>query len=89
VRRLGAAWVVNFDHAELTGEKTQSDHLAAEICTVKEDYQSGSKQPHSKDFVDLRSAFNHMPYEIWHMAISILGRSDNGKSHSHKWTIRQ
>ena len=57
VRRLGAALIVNSNNEALTGKKGTPHPLSAEICRVKEDYQSGAKPPHSKNSVILRTFF--------------------------------
>jgi hypothetical protein len=44
---LGTALVVNLDYAAMIGEEP-IESLFPEICGIRNGYQSGSKQPHSK-----------------------------------------
>src|SRR5262245_51654694 len=56
VRLLGTALVVNCGSAAMTWKEPTSPFVS-EICRIRDDYQSGSKQPHSKGSADLCRAF--------------------------------
>jgi hypothetical protein len=57
VRLLGTALVVNFDSAAMIGEGAHLGPLPQKSVESGDDYQSGSKQPHSKGSADLVIGF--------------------------------
>ena len=56
VRGLGTALVVIFDSAAMIEDRPTASFIP-EICRIEDDYQSGSKPPHSKGFADLCTLF--------------------------------
>jgi hypothetical protein len=53
VRLLGTALVVKLGSYRFPRQRTRVGSLSDRCCKIEVDYQSGSKQPHSKGFADL------------------------------------
>jgi hypothetical protein len=51
VRRFGAALVVILDYTDF-GDEGTSGSLSNHFRDIRDDYQSGTKLPHSKGFAD-------------------------------------